>query len=131
MFDPDALYFRIRDNGALVLRKDTDNPSRRLELVQIAAVNVRNGEIKPHKHDKPTPAETAQIEAWLAGRQAEMKEREEATPARVIEEMNLAAQWAQARAGDAELRKAAPDILMALHDLRATIVKRLSMMEGE
>ena len=131
MFDPEALYFRIRDNGALVFRKDTENQNRRLELVQIAAVNARNSEIKPHNREAPTDAEMAQIEAWLAGRQVEMANHDASTPARVIEELNLAAQWAQARAEDGELRKAAPDILMALHDLRATIVKRLSHMDND
>ena len=41
-------YFRVRENGALVFRVDTENPQRRIEMDQIAVVNIRNGEIKPH-----------------------------------------------------------------------------------
>ena len=41
-------YFRIRENGAAVFRVDTENRQRRIEFEEIAAVNVKNGNIKPH-----------------------------------------------------------------------------------
>jgi hypothetical protein len=41
-------YFRIRDNGAVVFRVDTENRQRRIDMDEIATVNVRNGNIKPH-----------------------------------------------------------------------------------
>ena len=41
-------YFRIRENGAIVFRLDTENRNRRIEMDQIAVVNLRKGEIKPH-----------------------------------------------------------------------------------
>ena len=41
-------YFRVRDNGAAVFRLDSENRQRRIEMDQIAILNVRNGEIKPH-----------------------------------------------------------------------------------
>ena len=40
-------YFRVRENGAIVFRVDTENRQRRIEMDQIATVNIRNGEIKP------------------------------------------------------------------------------------
>ena len=40
-------YFRVRENGALMFRVDTKNRQRRIEMDQIAVVNIRNGEIKP------------------------------------------------------------------------------------
>ena len=40
-------YFRVRENGALVFRVDTENRQRRIEMDEIAAVNIRNSEIKP------------------------------------------------------------------------------------
>jgi len=36
-------YFRTRENGAAVFRVDTENRQRRIEMDQIAIVNVRNG----------------------------------------------------------------------------------------
>ena len=41
-------YFRVRENGAAVFRVDTENRQRRIEMDQIAIINMRNGEIKPH-----------------------------------------------------------------------------------
>ena len=46
------LYFRIRENGAAVFRVDTENRHRRIEMEQIAVVNVKNGEIKPQGERK-------------------------------------------------------------------------------
>ena len=40
-------YFRVRENGAAVFRVDAENRQRRIEMDQIAVVNIRNGEIKP------------------------------------------------------------------------------------
>ena len=37
-------YFRVHENGAFVLRTDTENRQRRIEMDQIAVVNIRNGE---------------------------------------------------------------------------------------
>ena len=39
-------YFRIRENGAFVFRVDTENRHRRIEMDQIAAINIKNGEVK-------------------------------------------------------------------------------------
>ena len=48
MTDLPEYYFRVRENGAIVFRIDTENRMRRIEMDQIAVVNVKNGEIKPH-----------------------------------------------------------------------------------
>jgi len=40
-------YFRVPENGALMFRVDTENRQRRIEMDQIAVVNIRNGEIRP------------------------------------------------------------------------------------
>ena len=48
-------YFRIRDNGAAVFRVDSENRQRRIEMEQIASVNVRNGDMKPHGDRKLSP----------------------------------------------------------------------------
>ena len=42
-------YFRVRENGAFVFRVDTENRQRRIDMDQIATVNIRKGEIKPHE----------------------------------------------------------------------------------
>src|SRR5690606_19902989 len=57
-------YFRVRENGAFVFRVDTENRMRRIEMDQIAAVNIRNGEIKPHGDRPLSEADLAAIRAW-------------------------------------------------------------------
>ena len=61
-------YFRIRENGAAVFKVDTENRQRRIEMDEIAIVNVRNGNIKPHGDRKLTEEETAIIVDWLEKR---------------------------------------------------------------
>lgn len=117
-------YFRVRENGALVFRVDAENRQRRIEMDQIATVNVRNGEIKPHGDRKLTPPDMAAIQGWLAERQKLLAMREVDDILRAVDHLNLTAQWAQSRATDAQLDAVTDTLLMAMHDLRTVLVRR-------
>ncbi len=62
--DLPELYFRLKDNGAAVFRVDPENRQKRIDLDQIANVNLRNGEIKAQGKSVVTAEEHAVIEAW-------------------------------------------------------------------
>lgn len=117
-------YFRVRENGALVYRVDTENRQRRIEMDQIATVNVRNGEVKPHGDRKLTPADRAAIDAWLKDRQTLLAMREVDDILRAVDHLNLTAQWAQSRATDDQLEAVTDALLLAMHDLRTVLVRR-------
>ena len=74
--DAPSHYFRIRDGGAAVFRLDTTNRQRRIELDEIATVNLRNGTIRPHGDITLTEADTAAITAWITARRARLAARE-------------------------------------------------------
>ena len=118
------LYFRIRENGAAVYRIDTQNRFRRIEMEQIAVANHRNGEIKPHGGRPLTEDERAEIETWLKARQKEMKARALEEVHRTVEQLNLTTQWAQSKATDNQLEAITDTLLLAMHDLRSTLVKK-------
>ena len=65
-------YFRVRENGAAVFRLSTENRQRRIEMDEIATVNVRSGNIKPHGDAVLSPADLAAIKGWLSSRQAQL-----------------------------------------------------------
>lgn len=117
-------YFRVRENGALVFRVDTENRQRRIEMDQIATVNVRSGDVKPHGDRKLTAADSAAIDQWLRDRQALLALREVDDILRAVDHLNLTAQWAQARATDAQLDAVTDTLLLAMHDLRTVLVRR-------
>ena len=117
-------YFRIRENGAAVYRVDTENRERRLELDQIAVVNLRKGEVKPHGDTELSAEDRATIEDWMAQRTALLARRDIDDIHRAIDHMNLTAQWAQSRATDAELEEVTDALLLAMHDLRSVLVRK-------
>lgn len=117
-------FFRIRENGAAVYRLGTDPRDQRIEMDQIAVVNARNGEVKPHGPRELTDADRSAIADWLAARRATLARREADDIARTIEALNLAAHWAQTRASDAELEALTPPFLLAMHDLRTVLVRK-------
>lgn len=117
-------YFRIRENGAAVFRVDTENRHRRIELQEIAVVNIRNGQIKRHGERALSAAEVQAIQNWIKARQARLAAREADDLHRTIEQLNLTAQWVQSRAEDTDLEEITDALLMAMHDLRAVLVKR-------
>ena len=124
MFDRPTLYFRRKDNGAAVYRIATGEHAR-LDMQQIAILK-QNGEVKPSGRQEPTEGELAEIAAWHDARKAEQKTRDAARVDRLVGDMNAVAQWVQASANDKQITQNAQPILMAMHDLRATLVRRLS-----
>lgn len=124
MSDLPAHYFRIRENGAAVFRVDTENRQRRIELEEIAFVNVKNGNIRPHGETTLSDADKAAIAAWLIERQAEVAQRDIDDILRTIDHLNSVAHWAQGRADDAALDAVTDRLLLAMHDLRSVLVRR-------
>ena len=117
-------YFRVRENGAVVFRVDTENRQRRIDMEEIATVNINNGKIKPHGDRALSPYEIALIEAWIAERQAVLGARDVDDILRDIDHMNFTTQWAQSKASDAELEAVTDPLLMAMHDLRSVLIRK-------
>jgi hypothetical protein len=117
-------FFRIRENGAAVYRLGTDPRDQRIEMDQIAVVNTRNGEVKPHGPRDLTETDRAAIADWLAARRATLARREADEIARTVEVLNLAAHWAQTRATEEELEALTGPLLLAMHDLRSVLVRK-------
>ena len=122
--DLPEFYFRIRDNGAVVFRVDTENRQRRIDLDEIATVNVKNGQIKRHGDHDLTADEMTAIRDWLAARQTMLALRDMDDIHRAIDHMNLTTQWAQSKASDDQLEEITDTLLLAMHDLRTVLVKR-------
>lgn len=119
-------YFRIRENGAMVFRVDTENRMRRIEMDQIAVVNIRNGEIKAQGQRELSEADARAIEDWLAARLRQLAEREVDDILRTVDRLNLTAAWAQQKATPEELEQVSDALLLAMHDLRAVLVRKKS-----
>ena len=117
-------YFRVRENGAAVYRVDTENRQRRIELDQIAVVNVKNGKINPHGTHELTEDELKVIEEWKAERIAELERRDVDDIHRAIDHLNIVSHWAQTRAGDDALEDVTDRLLLAMHDLRTILVRK-------
>jgi hypothetical protein len=117
-------YFRIRDNGAAVFRVDTENRQRRIDMEEIAMVNVKNGNIKPHGDRKLTAEDVAEISAWVVQRQALLAARDVDDILRAVDHMNLTTQWVQSKAEAGQLEAVTDLLLLAMHDLRSVLVRK-------
>ncbi len=122
--DLPGYYFRVRENGALVFRVDTENPQRRIEMDQIAVVNIRNGEIKPHGERTLSDDDVAVIRDWMQQRQITLADRDVDDILRTVDHLNLTTQWAQSRATAGQLETVTDALLLAMHDLRGVLVRR-------
>ena len=119
-------YFRVRDNGAFVFRVDTENRQRRIEMDQIAVVNIRNGEIKPHSGRELTPEDLAAIKQWMEERNRLLAYRDIDDINRAVDYLNTTTQWAQSKATDEQLEAVTDALVLAMHDLRTTLVRKKS-----
>ena len=117
-------YFRTRDNGAAVFRVDTENRQRRIEMDQIAMVNIRNGEIKPQGERKLSNEDIGAIRDWMKERAERLAWREIDDIMRTADTLNATAQWVQSRATDNQLEAVTDQLLLAMHDLRSVLVRK-------
>ncbi|MEL7260508.1 MAG: hypothetical protein AAF822_14845 [Pseudomonadota bacterium] len=117
-------YFRVRENGAAVFRVDTENRQRRIEMDQIAVINIRNGEVKPHGDRALSEDDMAQIEAWMQERAEVLAHRDIDDIHRAVDYLNLTTHWAQSRATDEQLEAVTDALLLAMHDLRSVLVRK-------
>lgn len=119
-------YFRVRENGAAVFRVDTENRQRRIDMDQIAVINIKNGEVKPHGSRTLDDADMAAIDSWMADRRALLARRDIDDIHRTVDHLNLTTQWAQSRASEEDLDDVTDRLLMAMHDLRSVLVRKKS-----
>ena len=119
-------YFRIRENGAMVFRVDTENRMGRIEMDQIAVVNVKNGEVRAHGGRELSARDRAAIEDWMVARTEELAARELDDIQRTVDRLNLTAVWAQQRASAEDLDAVTDRLLLAMHDLRSVLVRKKS-----
>jgi hypothetical protein len=117
-------YFRVRENGAVVFRIDTENRQRRIEMDQIAVVNIKNGEIKPHGDRTLSDEDFQTIKTWMENRTALLAQRDIDDIHRAVDYLNLTTQWAQSRATSEQLEDVTDALLLAMHDLRTVLVRK-------
>ena len=117
-------YFRVRDNGAFVFRVTTEDRQRRIAMDQIAVVNIRNGEVKPHGDRQLDAEDLAAIREWMEARREVLAARELDDIFRSVDHLNTTAQWVQTRATDEELDAITDPLLLAMHDLRTVLVRK-------
>lgn len=117
-------FFRVRENGAFVFRVDTENRHRRIDMDQIAIVNIKNGDVKPHGERELLPEDVAAIDAWMEERKALLARRDIDDILRTVDHLNLTAHWAQTRASEADLEAITDALLLAMHDLRTVLVRK-------
>jgi uncharacterized protein (UPF0305 family) len=117
-------FFRVRENGAFVFRLDTENRQRRIEMDQVATVNMRNGEIKAHGERQLSTHDIEAIKKWMEERARVLAHREIDDILRAVDYLNNTAHWVQSRATDEQLEAVTDQLLLSMHDLRSTLVRK-------
>lgn len=91
---------------------------------QIAVVNLRNGEIKPHGQRTLSEEDVAEISAWMQERTELLARRDIDDIHRAVDYLNTTTHWVQSRATDAQLEDVTDRLLLAMHDLRSVLVRK-------
>lgn len=120
------LYFRVRDNGAAVFRVDTETRNQRIDMEHIANINVGKGEYRVQGDRTPTEVEDAAIRDWIAARRATLDRRDRDNVEYLLDQLNLTTHWATTRATDHDLEAVTDGLLMAMHDLRSVLVRKMA-----
>ena len=117
-------YFRVRENGAAVFRVGTENRQSRIDMDQIAVINIKNGEVKTQGDRTLTETDHAEIENWMANRKALLAKRDIDDIHRAVDYLNITTQWVQSKASDEQLEDVTDALLLSMHDLRSLLVRK-------
>lgn len=117
-------YFRVRENGAIVFRVDTENRQRRIDMDQIAMINIKNGEYKPHGDRILSVDDDAAIVEWMQDRMELLAQRDMDDIHRAVDYLNITTQWVQSKAEEDQLEDITDVLLLAMHDLRSVLVRK-------
>ena len=117
-------YFRVRDTGAFAFRVHAADRARRIEMEQIAVINIRNGEIKPHGDRALTDEDVAAIKEWMQDRVETLAARDIDDIFRSVDVLNQTAHWAQTKATEDQLELVTDALLLSMHDLRTVLVRK-------
>ena len=93
-------------------------------MSEIAVINVRNGNIRPHGDHVLTDEEREAIAEWMEERRRLIAGRDLDDIHRAIDHLNLTTQWVQSRASEDELDAITDRLLLAMHDLRCVLVRK-------
>lgn len=118
------LYFRIRENGAAVFRMDNDAHTGRIEMTQIATVNLPKNNTRVHGDIELSAAEQTAIDAWISDRKETLEWRRLERVLQTVEDINLTSQWVQSQASAEDLSAVANPLFLAMHDLRQALVRK-------
>lgn len=118
------LYFRLRDGGASVFRMVDDARNGRLDMEQVATINLRSGEVRLSKDKTLSESEQETVDTWVADRRESQPWRRLDRAMQVIEDINQTAHWAQTEASDKDLDGVSDALFLAMHDLRQVLVRR-------
>jgi hypothetical protein len=91
---------------------------------QIAVLNIRNGDVKPHGDRPLTAADRAAISDWMEARRKLLVAREMDDIQRTVDHLNLTTQWAQSKATPEQLEEITDTLLLTMHDLRSVLVRK-------
>lgn len=121
------LFYRVSKQGADVFRIDLQNRLRRLDLQKIADIHLTNKTISQIKGIDLSSEEQSDMQNWLKMRQDQLELRSQNDINRLIESLNHAANWVENQADDEQISQIGDPVLMAMHDLRATIIRKMTL----
>ncbi len=119
------LFYRVNRDGADVYRIDLQNRLKRLDLEKIAEIDIENDTIVPVDRMALSNEERDDMQNWCLARHDKLELRHQNDINRLIESMNHAANWIEHDASEAQIDQISDTVLMAMHDLRATVVRKM------
>jgi len=123
---PQKLFYRVSKLGADVYRIDLQNRLRRLDLEKIAEIDVLSDNIIAEAGKSHSQEEVSDMQLWCQSRREQLELRSQNDINRLVEAMNHAANWIDNDATDSQTDKITDSLLMAMHDLRATLVRKMA-----
>ena len=119
-----TFYFRAREQNASIYRISADNRKSRDIYDHVGTVVYQSGKIKPQDGASFTSEEENEIAEWVSRHKTRLNKIAKTKAEELIVDVNHVAHWIQSSANDKQITEIFEDLVLALHDLRQTAVRR-------
>lgn len=128
--EPRSIYIRYRNRGGVIFRINNPKNLAHSSMERIGSVNLRSGEVELLPAASLDDHDLAQIEAWVIARREFYATSRARDVSDLIEKMNLVTHWYLNEASDEEIESTSEDLLLSLTDLRNSILRKKSKLDG-
>jgi hypothetical protein len=117
------MHFRVRGNNVQLVKTVAGEEGKKAQSRPVGSANIATGALNPAAQAALTPAEVAEVQAWVARHKTQVEQRNQLEFATTADRLTELAGWIRS-ADEALVTAHADEVLESLRALRTAILRK-------